>query len=62
MVSTIIILMRWMFKLEHIITNNHLELMNKIIIATSLMVGYSYAIGAVHGLVQRRRSGSASPS
>lgn len=43
MVSTLIILMRRFFHLEHLITKNHLELMNKIIIATSLMVGYSYA-------------------
>lgn len=44
MVTTLIIIMRRMFHLEHLITNNHLELMNKIIIATSLMVGYAYAI------------------
>lgn len=44
MVATLIIIMRKMFHLEHLITNNHLELMNKIIIATSLMVGYSYAM------------------
>ena len=44
MVSTLIIVMRRMFRLEHLITNNHLELMNKIIIATSLMVGYAYAV------------------
>jgi len=44
MVATLIIIMRKMFKLEHIITENHLEAMNKIIIATSMMVGYAYAI------------------
>ncbi len=44
MVATLIIVMRKMFRLEHLITDNHLELMNKIIIATSLMVGYAYAI------------------
>ena len=44
MVSTLIILMRWMFKLQHLITTNHLELMNKIIIVTSIMVGYAYTI------------------
>ncbi len=44
MVATLIIVMRKMFHLQHLITDNHLELMNKIIIATSLMVGYAYAI------------------
>jgi len=44
MVSTLIILMRWMFNLQHLITRNHLELMNKIIIVTSMMVGYGYAM------------------
>ncbi|UCF32791.1 MAG: polysulfide reductase NrfD [Phycisphaerales bacterium] len=44
MVATLIIIMRKMFRLQHLITDNHLELMNKIIIATSMMVGYSYAM------------------
>ncbi len=44
MVATLIIVMRKMFRLQHLITDNHLDLMNKIIIATSLMVGYSYAM------------------
>jgi len=44
MVATLIIVMRKMFRLKHLITDNHLELMNKIIIATSLMVGYAYAM------------------
>jgi len=44
MVATLIIVMRKMFRLQHLITQNHLELMNKIIIATSLMVGYAYAM------------------
>jgi molybdopterin-containing oxidoreductase family membrane subunit len=44
MVATLIIILRKMFRLQHLITDNHLELMNKIIIATSLMVGYSYAM------------------
>ncbi len=43
MVATLIIVMRKMFRLEHLVTDNHLELMNKIIIVTSLMVGYAYA-------------------
>ena len=44
MVATVIIIMRKMFRLEHFITDNHLELMNKIVIVTSLMVAYAYAM------------------
>ncbi len=44
MVAMLLILLRKFFRLEAIITDNHLELMNKIIITTSLMVGYAYAI------------------
>jgi len=44
MVATLIIIMRKYFKLQHIITNDHLDVMNRIVIATSLMVGYSYLI------------------
>lgn len=44
MVSTLIIIMRRMFNLYHLITDNHLELMNKILIVTSMMVGYAYAV------------------
>lgn len=42
MVMTLIIIMRKAFKMEKYITVNHLELMNKIILLTSLFVGYSY--------------------
>ncbi|NLE56854.1 MAG: polysulfide reductase NrfD, partial [Planctomycetes bacterium] len=44
MVATLVIIMRKMFRLEHLVTDNHLELMNKIVIVTSLMVGYAYAM------------------
>ena len=44
MVSTLIIIMRKYFKLEHLITMDHIEVMNKIIVVTSLMVGYAYMI------------------
>lgn len=44
MVATVIIVLRKMFHLEHIITDSHLESMNKVVIATSFMVGYAYAI------------------
>ena len=43
MVATVIIIMRKMFHLEHLVTTNHLEQMNKIIIVTSLIVGYAYS-------------------
>ncbi|MBF0429675.1 MAG: polysulfide reductase NrfD [Fibrobacteria bacterium] len=44
MVATVIIVLRKMFHLEHIITVDHIELMNKVVITTSLMVGYAYAV------------------
>jgi len=44
MVATLIVFMRKFFHLEHIVTKEHLDLMNRIIIATSLMVGYAYLI------------------
>ena len=44
MVATLVIIMRKMFRLSHVITTTHVELMNKIIIVTSLMVGYSYVL------------------
>ncbi len=42
MVSTVLIVVRKAFGLQHIITMNHLDTMNKILLATSTMVGYSY--------------------
>lgn len=44
MVVTVMIFVRYIFNLEHIITVNTLEKMNKIIIATGTMVGYAYAM------------------
>ncbi|MBU0753644.1 MAG: polysulfide reductase NrfD [Planctomycetes bacterium] len=44
MVATVIIILRWMFNLQHIITKDHLDVMNRITVATSLMVGYAYLI------------------
>ena len=44
MVSTVLILVRKVFNMEHIITIGHLEKMNKILLATGMMVGYAYAI------------------
>jgi Ni/Fe-hydrogenase subunit HybB-like protein len=42
MVVTITVIMRKMYHLEHLITLAHMELMNKIILVTGLMVGFSY--------------------
>jgi Ni/Fe-hydrogenase subunit HybB-like protein len=44
MVVTLGIIARKLFKLEDFITLRHLERMNKIILVTGLMVGYSYII------------------
>ncbi len=44
MVVTVLIFVRKIFDLEHIITLNHLEKMNKVILATGMMVGYAYGM------------------
>jgi len=44
MVVTVMIFVRKIFDLEKIITLNHLEKMNKVILATGMMVGYAYAM------------------
>ena len=44
MVSTVLILVRKVFNMEHIITIGHLEKMNKILLATGMMVGYAYGM------------------
>ncbi|MBV6513262.1 MAG: polysulfide reductase NrfD [Ignavibacteriales bacterium] len=44
MVVTVLIFVRKVFDLEHLITVDHLEKMNKIILATGMMVGYAYAM------------------
>jgi len=44
MVVTLIVIMRKSFGMEDYITLRHLEMMNKVILLTSLMVGYSYAM------------------
>jgi molybdopterin-containing oxidoreductase family membrane subunit len=43
MVLTLMVPCRKIYHLEEIITMNHLEVMNKIILATGMMVGYAYA-------------------
>ncbi len=42
MVVTLLVFMRTAFKLEHYITIRHMELMNKIILLTGMLVGYAY--------------------
>ena len=44
MVVTVLVFVRKIFDLQHIITMDHLEKMNKVILLTSMMVGYSYAM------------------
>jgi Ni/Fe-hydrogenase subunit HybB-like protein len=44
MVVTCLLFLRKVFNLEHIITMNHLDNMNKIILVTGMMVGYGYAM------------------
>ena len=44
MVVTVLIFVRKVFDLEHIITIDHLEKMNKVILGTGMMVGYAYAM------------------
>jgi len=44
MVQNVLIIVRKMFKLEHIITMKHLENMNKVMLLTGSMVGYAYAM------------------
>lgn len=43
MVVTLMVIAREMFRLENYITLGHLEKMNKIIMATGMLVGYAYA-------------------
>ena len=44
LVVTLVVVMRKVFGLEEYITINHLDVMNKIILVTSMMVGYAYVI------------------
>lgn len=44
MVVTVLVVVRVVYKLEHIITLDTLERMNKVIMATGLMVGYAYGM------------------
>lgn len=44
MVLTVMIFVRKIFDMEHIITLDHIEKMNKILLATGTMVGYAYGM------------------
>ncbi len=43
MVVTLMVIARWVFKVEHIVTMKHLENMCKVMVATGTIVGYAYA-------------------
>jgi molybdopterin-containing oxidoreductase family membrane subunit len=43
MVVTLMVIARWVFNVEHLVTMKHLENMNKIMLATGTVVGYAYA-------------------
>jgi molybdopterin-containing oxidoreductase family membrane subunit len=43
MVQTLMIITRWSLKLENLITLKHIDNMNKITLATGMIVGYAYA-------------------
>jgi Ni/Fe-hydrogenase subunit HybB-like protein len=44
MVCVSLLFLRRVFRLEHVVTIHHLDLMNRVTLATGLMVSYSYAI------------------
>ncbi|MEO8210128.1 MAG: NrfD/PsrC family molybdoenzyme membrane anchor subunit [bacterium] len=44
MVATVLIIVRKVFNMEHIITIGHLDKMNKILLATGMMVGFAYGM------------------
>lgn len=44
MVSTVLIIIRKLYDMENIVTLNHIEKMNKILLATGTMVGYAYGM------------------
>src|SRR5499427_220193 len=44
MVITLMVICRWAFGLEQVITMRHLDYMAKVILATGMMVGYAYSL------------------
>ena len=51
MVITVLIVVRVIYKIEHIVTMLHMERMAKVLMATGLMVGYAYGMEFFHCLV-----------
>jgi hypothetical protein len=43
MVVTLMVIARWIYGLENLVTMRHLENMNKVMLATGMIVGYAYA-------------------
>ncbi len=54
MVVTLMVICRTAFGLEHIITLKHFDYMSKIMLVTGTMVGFAYAHGVLHCVVQRK--------
>ena len=46
MVLTLVIPVRWAYKLDHVITQRHMDNMAKVMLTTGLIVGYGYMIEA----------------
>jgi molybdopterin-containing oxidoreductase family membrane subunit len=44
MVMTLMIVLRWVYGLQSLVTLRHLENMNKVMLLTGLIVGYAYAL------------------
>ncbi|KAB2667641.1 MAG: hydrogenase [Verrucomicrobia bacterium] len=44
MVLTLLVPLRWLFKLNDIVTDRHIELMCKVLLATGSIVGYAYGM------------------
>ncbi len=44
MVATLIVVLRSVFRLQHLVTDDHLDRMNRILLVTSLMVAYAYIL------------------
>ena len=43
MVVTLMVIARWAFQIQHLVTLKHFDNMNKVILATGMIVGYAYA-------------------
>ena len=52
LVINLLIPIRWGFKLEHIVTTDHIEKLSKLVLLTSTIVGYSYLVEFFSRLVR----------